>query len=385
MAVIRSLGRAGHVVIAADEDRRSSGFRSRHATASVVYEPPARSIVTAGRALADACVRYGVDLAVPVTDEAAVALASAGDALPASTVVAVANEAALSVAGDKRATIDLARCVGVPVPDTVVVEGTEDAMAAAADLGWPVVVKPARSRVASAGSVQSRTVDYAGSPAELATRMAAVAGEPVLLQRFHGGTGVGVNLLAHEGRVLAAFQHERVREVPITGGPSAMRRSVPLDDRLLAHARALLEAVAWTGLAMVEFKVHGEDARLMEINGRIWGSLPVAVRAGVDFPLLLARLHLEGPPSPGEPPVIEYEVGVRSRNLWLETRWAWSVLRPAGPPAGLRRPRRREAAAVVADLFRPGTADDHFELSDPMPGFSEVAAVARRLVRRAGR
>src|SRR5690606_38721522 len=44
----------------------------------------------------------------------------------------------------------------------------------------------------------------------------------------------------------------------------------------------------WHGVAMVEFK--GTDTAtpyLMEVNARFWGSLQLAIDAGIDFPRLL--------------------------------------------------------------------------------------------------
>ena len=47
-------------------------------------------------------------------------------------------------------------------------------------------------------------------------------------------------------------------------------------------------------VAMVEYKLDAATgtAYLMEINGRFWGSLQLAIDAGVDFPLLLVRCAL---------------------------------------------------------------------------------------------
>jgi predicted ATP-grasp superfamily ATP-dependent carboligase len=155
-------------------------------------------------------------------------------------------------------------------------------------LGWPLVLKPQSSRLyhQNAG-IDSFTVAYADGPERLAEQMAPFEGRcPVLLQEYCAGAGDGVELLLHEGRPLAAFQHRRLREVPITGGASAFRESVPLDPLLLDYSTRLLRELRWTGLAMVEFKSSVGGPRLMEINGRVWGSLPLAVRSGMDFPRL---------------------------------------------------------------------------------------------------
>ena len=78
---------------------------------------------------------------------------------------------------------------------------------------------------------------------------------------------------------------------------------------------------------MVEFKVGAAGPCLMEINGRVWGSLPLAVASGVDFPRRLAELILHGPPPPDTKPFTQYAVGTRSRNLELEMLWIAQVMR----------------------------------------------------------
>lgn len=96
------------------------------------------------------------------------------------------------------------------------------------------------------------------------------------------GVGGGQEFLSREGRILTVFQHERVHEPP-GGGGSSYRRSVPLDGEMLRQSHSLLEQLRWTGVAMVEYKkdpVSGDFA-LMEINGRFWGSLSLAVAANL--------------------------------------------------------------------------------------------------------
>ena len=52
----------------------------------------------------------------------------------------------------------------------------------------------------------------------------------------------------------------------------------------------LLDELNWHGVAMVEFKVTEDGTPyLMEINTRFWGSLQLAIDAGVDFPYNYSR------------------------------------------------------------------------------------------------
>lgn len=382
VAVIRSLAAAGHQIVAVDSDPGAAGLRSRgvwrrHLLPSGATEP--------GRfadGIAKLVRRHGIDLVIPITDASILPLLPRAAGLGA--ILGTAPATSLEAARDKHRTVELARQVGVPVPKTLLAASPREAADAAAELGWPVVLKPRRSRVVSAdGRSHALEVGYANDGAELSRRSAeSLPFGELLIQRYHPGEGIGVELLMHEGRPLAAFQHRRLREVPFTGGASAYRESVPLDHALLDHAVRLLRTMEWTGLAMVEFKVSGSDARLLEVNGRIWGSLPLAVKSGMDFPARYAKLLLDGPPADGEV-ATGYRHGVRSRNLALEFIWIASVLRGERRYPYLPAPQRRDGVGALMALLVPSAEHDVFSLSDPIPGLADAAVSIRHVLRKA--
>ena len=132
---------------------------------------------------------------------------------------------------------------------------------------------------------------------------------------------------------------------------------------------------------MVEFRVGPDGPALMEINGRIWGSLPLAVRSGVDFPIRLAELYLGRALTAG--PDAAPLAGVRSRNLGLELVWIASVLRRGRRYPFLPAPRRRDALTAALRLPWPRDGFDVLCRDDPLPGLAELAGVTGRLARKA--
>ena len=385
MATIRSLARAGHRVVATDCHRVSPGRWSRYASESEYYPDPLIDPAGAAKALGELAQRFDADLLIPVTDPVISALRSASGTLPERCRLAAADPEQLAMAGDKSRTVQIAQRVGVPVPVGCVVDTTEGALVAAAKLGWPVVLKPVSSVAVDAiGGLHKFEVTYAGDPAEVVQRMIPYEGlTRVLVQEYCNGHGVGIEVLADDGEILAAFAHRRIREVPITGGASSYRCSIPLDPDLLAHTEALIAELKWTGLAMVEFKMGPSGARLMEINGRLWGSLPLAVKAGVDFPALYVDL-LNGKRPTAR--VDRYPAGVRSRNLEAELIWVGSVLRGSSRIDDTSRlPRRREAVKTLARLAWPADGYDILSLRDPAPGVAEVLRVVAKLAGKLGR
>jgi len=381
ITIIRSLGRMGCRVIAGDSDPRSLGFRSRYVQERLLYPPPRSDPDGLIETLLSSVRNLGVDLIIPVTDQVIHPLAYARTRFEGICKLAIADDEALEVVTDKSRTFALARRLGVPLPETEVVRSVEEARNAAARLSWPLVLKPAVScsYLPEKGRMESRSVSYASDMKELTARMEAFDDRcTILLQEYFRGTGCGVEMLAHRGRPIAAFQHKRLAEVPVTGGASAWRESTPLDPQLYDYSTQIVQELKWTGLIMIEFKV-GQSAQLMEVNGRVWGSLPLAVACGVDFPKRLIELCLDDGPSTRVDPVLDYKIGVRSFNLELIVLWLPQVL------LGLRRypflawPNRSRALAALIGLLDPRQKFDVFSLDDPRPGFMEMSTIVRKL------
>src|SRR5690606_14488164 len=108
-------------------------------------------------------------------------------------------------------------------------------------------------------------------------------------------------------------------------GGSSYRRSVELDPEMLDAARRLIRTLNYTGVAMVEFKLNRQTGKwvFIEINGRFWGSLPLAISAGVDFPAYLYRMMTEGLTKFPT----HYNIGIHSRSLVDDYHWFAANLR----------------------------------------------------------
>ena len=200
-----------------------------------------------------------------------------------------------------------------------------------------------------------------------------------LLQERIVGTGIGVFLLLRNRSAIAVFGHRRIREKPPSGGVSVYRESVRPAPDLVRRSEALLARLDWEGVAMVEYKVDAKTGEpfLMEINGRFWGSLQLAVDAGADFPRWLVQLA-EGTPWEQQP---DYRLGVRSRWWWgdvdqMLTRLRRSPAELALPPddPGLWR-----SLLAFLTLWRPGDRNEVFRWDDPAPCWRETRAWLRGL------
>src|SRR5262249_37560086 len=146
LVFVRSLGRAGYRVVAVDSDAHSPGFASRWAAVRRLVPTPEQDWRVCVAAILQAVGDERVALVVPVTDAAIVPLAAQRERVEAATRLAMPPAAALAAAADKARTLDCARRLGIRVPETTLVHTAAEARAAAAALGWPVVLQPRVSR-----------------------------------------------------------------------------------------------------------------------------------------------------------------------------------------------------------------------------------------------
>lgn len=383
LAAVRSMGRAGHRVIVCSSDGSSLAGASRFATAdhavADALERPAEFVRDVQRIARE----HGVTTMLPITEASLLALLPVrGDF--GNVLIPFAGVEAFQAISNKEAVLEAAQRVGIAIPAQTVLHRPSDATLSLLDaLQYPLVVKPARSVSEGENGRIKLTVVHAADRDALQATLAEMdpGAYPLLLQQRVVGPGIGVFLLVWNGETVAAFSHRRIREKPPAGGISVYRESTPLDPALAAKSRALLDTFGWQGVAMVEYKVDERTGTpyLMEINGRFWGSLQLAIDAGVDFPrLLVAAASGERPL-----PVVSYDTNVRSRWFFGDLdhvlirlrRSARSLALPPGAPGKL--------ATLRAFFARDARdRDEIHQPDDPGPFRRERARYFSQLVGR---
>jgi predicted ATP-grasp superfamily ATP-dependent carboligase len=313
LAAVRSLGAAGHQVHVVGSRRRTLAGASRFAASSAVAPQPLREPGAFLKALEGLVRERAIEVVIPVTEAALLAVLPERHQL-GDAVLPFPSAEAFRRISDKVLVLEVARDLGIRVPEQYVLVSPEERdLLDAQCLEYPLVVKPSRSVAPSGSGAVQLTVRHATDRGEFEAIVDALpaAAFPLLLQQRVRGPGAGIFLLVWEGQTLAAFAHRRIREKPPAGGVSVYRESIPLEEALLERSQALLDRFEWKGVAMVEFKIDAATGTpyLMEVNGRLWGSLQLAVDAGVDFPVLLVEAALGRP----VPQTAEYRIGVRSR------------------------------------------------------------------------
>jgi predicted ATP-grasp superfamily ATP-dependent carboligase len=391
LAAARSLGQRNLRVALADSTRTAKGLFTRYCAERAMYVSPSDSVSGFRESIDRILSTLKPRVLMPMTERAILALLRDREAIESRTILPLPASDALGVAFDKSETVALAMRLGIPVPRTWVLEDLSQLSWVASRLTYPAVIKPRTSEVQTTDGriVSSGAVVYCFRPEGFeASYLSVHKRAPLpLIQEFIPGEGYGISALCRRGRLKALFAHRRLRMVKPTGSGSSLRESVMLPPQMADAAERLLGALDWNGVAMVEFKLDPRDGvpKLMEINGRFWNSLPLAVAAGVDFPWLLYRMATDG----DVPECFDYRVGVKSRWLLADAQHLLGVMR--GRPAGWvgAFPSRREALAGFLKFFERDLYYDDLWLSDPTPLFAEALDVVchqlpQKIARRKG-
>jgi predicted ATP-grasp superfamily ATP-dependent carboligase len=311
------------------------------------------------------------DMLIPATDAALAFISEQGAPLREVLHVACPPPEVVQRVLNKSLTLDFARRAGIRVPATYRPSSLSELEALSGQLRFPVVAKPHHK------SIETDFKILYFQTYELLHQALAEDDQlrsRILLQEFASGDGVGIEVLIHHGEPIAIFQHRRLKEVPATGGAAVVAAAERLEPMLVDQALALLRALEWEGVAMVELRYDRtrHQSFLMEVNGRYWGSLALPIQAGVDFPWWEWQIaHGEKPAVP-----LNYSVGARWRwSAGYIRRWhglAKSIVRKA-----LRDP------AVLKELFPSFTdlssRDALWDAEDFMPAIAELLRTVKSL------
>jgi len=312
LAAVRSLGSKGLHVTAGEETRLATALFSRYCTKRFIYPSPAghqeRFIEHLERELREG--NYNVIMPTEWGTQRLLTESVTRQRLERYTRIPYANAFLAERVNDKAFVMNHAMGRGISIPNTYFPSGSEHLIKIAQNLAYPVLIKPRSSS-------GSRGIARAGNKEELLVSYKKVHQKypfPLVQERIPpggGAYGVGV-LLNFQSHVRASFVYRRIREYPVSGGPSTLRESAR-NDLVREIAESLLQSLQWIGVAHVEFKVDPRNGqpKLLEVNPRFWGSLSLAIESGMDFPFLLYRMAMEGDIET----VRDYKVGVRCR--WL--------------------------------------------------------------------
>jgi len=290
------------------------GFRSNFCKGFFFYPHPADtstfiSYMTKLAKKYDALIPISEDTIIPICENA-----------EKFNNVLLPNFQDLEVALDKKSVTEKCLKLGIPTPQTFFPDHPSEVEKLADRLNYPAIVKWRREQITYP---RYRICNSKKDLIQAYETMHRIQKNPLIQEQIEGfGTGFFA-LFDNKHRLKAYFIHRRIREFPISGGPSSCCESF-WNKQVLEYGLKLLKALNWIGIGMVEFKFDRRDGapKVMEINPRFWGSLPLAILSGVDFPYLLFRLIT------GEDfsPILQYRLNVKCR-MTNDVMALWHTLR----------------------------------------------------------
>ena len=379
VAAVRSLAHAGHRVLVGEASSWSKAGWSRFSSATFQYPSPRSNPDAFVARVREIAKGEPGTLVMPMTEATTLPLsAQRAELTEAGALIVLPEHLDLLHAFDKDFTTNLAAQLGIAVPASQLLTDASQAQQLSETAHYPVVLKPKMSEEFNAGGsgrvtgrprYASTKLEFRNAYQDLSARSSSV-----LMQEYVEGEGAGYFVLMHHGELRAEFAHRRIRDVHPTGSGSAVRVSVQPSPEIRAASLAMLRALNWHGVAMVEFRVPRDRPPVfLEVNGRFWNSLALPCYSGVDFPVLLANMAEKGDVEP----VRSYAVGVRCRWLLGDFRHLIEVWRgaPVGYP-GTYPDRLATLGAVLRPV--PGTRHDLFTWDDPLPELGDWVNLLQR-------
>jgi predicted ATP-grasp superfamily ATP-dependent carboligase len=248
-------------------------------------------------ALRNIIIEKNISVLIPVSDMTIFAVLKHQSAFDDLVNLPLVSFETYWAASNKSNLIEIAKKLDIPAPATINIDpAIVDTLSKNIDkLIFPVIIKPQAS-IQQHGEILRKTgVRFASNREELQQIITTDTSftTPYMLQEVISGDGIGIFAFCVKGEIISVFSHRRIREKPPYGGVSVVCESTQPNPSALESSRKLLKALNWDGVAMVEFKCDANRNNtpiLMEINARFWGSLQLAIDAGVNFPMQLYNL-----------------------------------------------------------------------------------------------
>lgn len=359
LAAVRALRAAGYAPWLAVNQAGTYAGRSRATVGTVLVPDPAIDSEGFVREFAAAAVRLSAAAILPGEETHLLALAGR-EADFSGIAFGVPSRESVEQSTNKGLLHELATAAKLRTPPTTIVRGDSEAVGT---YGFPAIVKPLRTWVPRPdGTMSYHYVRYVTTEQAAEEAIEDLPGGEGLVQPYISGTNVSVSGVSWKGELVCTLHHISERIWPMTSGVTAYARTIPPDAELEHGVGYLLRAIGWSGPFELEFRrsPRGEHY-LIDLNPRVYGSLALAVAAGLNLPAIWTDLLLGRQPS-----VDGYRVGTCFRQEENDVRaLAWMLA-------------NGEFRHVLRGLMpQRGTTHAIFSLRDPMPLLTSATKLAK--------
>lgn len=269
---------------------------------------------------------------------------------------------------DKNKTLKIAKKLKIPVPETIVVTDLND-LDKCKDLDFPVVVKPSsryyKNHVQAERDFKRHYFHSYQNLLIFFKKYNPCKYKPVFVQEFCNGEDIGFPIFFKKGRCITCMQYKVVRMYPHNGGSPICRETTKTDPELKEYSLRLLSYMEWDGIAEIDYIKDNKDGKIkmLEVNGRFWASLPLAEKAGLDFPSML----YSSDDDIRKASIFKYKIGTKCRILSSDTAWLSDILFNRAYKENIAIPTKSSAILSYLKSFGPRTKYDFGSWDDPLP------------------
>ncbi len=222
---------------------------------------------------------------------------------------------------DKFQQYELARKVGMSVPETYFPANISQVRGLREKISYPVLIKA--HDVNSWRRYISSTVKgfMAVNERDLIDKFRMVfdnGSDAIVQEVINGPDNRHFKIccyISNKGRNLLSFTLQKIRQYPIRFGVGSVVQSVDYPE-LKEMGERFFASIGYSGVGSAEFKLDERDGRLklIELNPRYWQQNALADKCGMNFPLV-DYLEVTGQ---NPEPVSEYRNGVKWVNIYMD-------------------------------------------------------------------
>tara|TARA_B100000780_G_C21103969_1_gene445649 strand:+ start:626 stop:1774 length:1149 start_codon:yes stop_codon:yes gene_type:complete len=321
--------------------------------------------------LVSICVKHKIDFILPSHNETEI-IARNIHKFGKYVKAIVPNPDHCAIFNNKKDAYNLAASIGIPVPRRVKYNSPETIKNKLLEM------KIDRTVIKLLTGNSSKGVFYSDNPKSTQETVFKLIHKYNLtperypqIEEFVSGDGYGSSVFYWDNRLIANVTHRRLREKIRTGGTSTLRETTK-HQKIEEASFKLFDHIGWNGMAMCEFKVNDKTGEFwfIEVNPRMWGSIPVAIASGVEFPYI-AWLSAKF----GSDTALNFVKTCEPKIPW---RGRWLLGDIFLFASALLRFQLIEAVRILF-LCKSNSVDD-FYFDDPLPFFGQVLLYLRNSI-----
>lgn len=372
LAVVRSLGKH-HTCIVSSHSKHAIAFCSRYTFAHICSPKPGIAEHEYISWLSDTIHHFAIDYIIPTTENTLLKIYASDRLSEVLHRLPFPKKELFEKVTDKFLLSQTLDTYGIAYPQTQQIHSKKfDDLCREITIPFPYVIKSKRSVSHNnyLDASPKEKVSYILHRSDLEKWHASLTpsdDHEYIAQELIKGSGVGIFILIKNNTIVSSFSHKRILEKPPAGGVSVLSQSYPVNEKILEKTSSFLISIGWQGVVMIECKESNGSLVVIEINPRFWGSLQLAIDAGVNFPQDLMP-------------------GTKEHHAWnnfnpkLRVRWELGTLDHL-----LIRLKKNARTTMRDVLFKNAlqlSHSNHFEMlrrEDPAPFFQEVKNYFRNI------